>query len=58
MVRIAAGESHACSWAVRGWAVRSCLVFFLYVLRALSKMTLKLEDEVAATGFWHWYIEL
>jgi hypothetical protein len=47
---MAAGESHAWSWLKRGCVVRSCPVVFLYVLRAFSKMTLKLDDDAVAGG--------
>ena len=50
MVRIAAGESDAWSWLVRGCAVRSCLVFVLYPSRAFLKMTLKLEEDAMVAG--------
>ena len=44
---MAAGVSHAWSWVKMGYAVRSCLVVFLYVLRAFSKINSKLEDDVS-----------
>ena len=50
MARIAAGESHLSSWVARGCVVRRCLVFFLYSLRAFSKMELKLEVDTVGAG--------
>ena len=59
---MASGESHSWSWLKRGLTVRSCPVDFLYVLRALSKMTLELEDDAVAGGLldmemlWEWWL--
>ena len=50
MARIAAGVSHLSSWLARGCVVRRCLVFFLYSLRAFSKMELKLEVDTVGAG--------
>ena len=47
---MAAGESHLSSWVARGCMVRGCLVFFLYSLRAFSKMRLKLELDTVGSG--------
>ena len=47
---MAVGESHFSSWVARGCAVRCCLVCFLYSLRALSKMRLKLEEDTVGIG--------
>ena len=50
---MAAGVSQAWSWVKMGCAVRSCLVVFLYVLRAFSKINSKLEDDVSQLrAFW------
>ena len=50
IARMAAGESHLLSWAARGCVVSGCLVFFLYSLRAFSKMMLKLEVDTVGFG--------
>ena len=47
---MASGESHSWSWLKRGLTMRSCPVVFLYVLRALSKMTIKLDGGAVAGG--------
>ena len=47
---MAAGESHLSSWVARGCVVSGCLVFFLYSLRAFSKMMLKLEVGTGVVG--------
>jgi hypothetical protein len=48
---MAAGEeSHLSNSVARGCAVRRCLVFVLYSLRAFSKMMLKLEESAVGVG--------
>ena len=39
------GESHDCSWAVRGWVRSFFFVVFLYVSKVAVKMGRKLEEE-------------
>jgi len=43
---MAVGESQAWSWAASGCARRSFFVRFSYALRALLKISWKLEDEL------------
>ena len=50
MVKMAAGESHASSRVASGSALGSCLVLFLYSLRASSKTTLKVEEDSVGMG--------
>lgn len=42
---MASGESHDCSWAIRGWVRRLFFVFFSYASKAALKTNWKLEEE-------------